>query len=149
MKGGIRYFDLRAGWDNKTQTWVAHHYLIGSPVSYLLGNISQFLIDHPTEVVLIEMTHFDGSPSKTNIEALRTMALSILGNQLYPINTAFNFTISDWVQSGKRAIITMESDAEDGIWPGDCIYNTYADSPVLKTMINFNTQTVKQYMNQT
>jgi len=149
MKGGMRYFDVRSGWDNKTQTWVVHHYVEGRPISELLGNISQYLQDYPKEVVIVEMTHFDGYPTQANIAQLKNMALQILGNYIYPINTAFNFTLNDWVNSGKRAIVTMESGAADGIWSGECIYNTYADSPVIKTMINFNVATVAQYMNGT
>jgi len=39
MQGGIRYFDLRSGWNQTTQQWLAFHFLQGTLVSYLLQNI--------------------------------------------------------------------------------------------------------------
>ncbi|CAG9318692.1 unnamed protein product [Blepharisma stoltei] len=149
LVGGIRYIDLRAGYYNVTNTWVTFHYLIGSPIIEILQNISQFLNDYPTEIVIIEISHFDGYPTAQNIADLQQMTLNILGKFIYPVDLAFNFTINDMINSGKRAIVTMESGYGNVIWPGDSIYNTYADSPVVKTMINFNTQTVAQYMNMT
>lgn len=60
MQGGIRYFDLRAGWQKNTKEWVTYHFVEGSPVQYLLGNISSYLHDYPNEIVIVEMSHFEG-----------------------------------------------------------------------------------------
>ena len=74
--------------------------------------------------------------------------INTLGDYLYPPDTSFEFTINDMVNSNKRAIVTMETmDNDELLWPSDSIYNTYADTPDLQEMIDFNTETVKQFMN--
>ena len=150
MLGGIRYFDLRAGWDNRTNHWVTYHFVTGTPVEYLLQNISQYLGDYTKEIVIVEMSHFEGFPSAANIDALKKMVMGILGASLYPVDLSFNFTVNSIVSSGKRAIVTMEQ-GYDGIniWPPSSIYNTYANSPNLEEMINFNNATIQRYMNGT
>ena len=150
MKGGIRYFDLRSGWYNKANEWVTFHFVIGSPVQQLLQNISQYLHDYPTEIVVVEISHFDGYPSAANITTLKNMVLSILGTYLYPVDLSYSFTISAMVNSGKRAIVTMEQGYDNiNIWPPGAIYNTYANTPDIQKMVAFNNQTVQQFMNGT
>jgi len=147
MQGGIRYFDLRCGWDNSTQQWRTFHFLIGNPIDSLLQGISKFLKEYPKEIVVVETSHYDGSPSENNVEALRDLVLEHLGEYLFPVNLSFNFTVGDMISSGKRAIVTM--DHKDykayNIWPGDTIYNTYADSNNLETMISYNNKTVEYF----
>lgn len=111
----MRYFDLRAGWDNSTNTWVTFHYLVGSPINEILGNISFFMKEFQSEIIIVEISHFDGNPTETDVQKLRDLVLEILGSYIFPIDLSFNFTISDMVNSGKRAIITMESGFEDDI----------------------------------
>ena len=62
MLGGIRYFDVRSGWNKTTKQWVTHHFVIGSPVQYLLQNISQYLQDYPKEIVIVRNDPFPGVP---------------------------------------------------------------------------------------
>jgi hypothetical protein len=150
MKGGIRYFDLRSGWYNPANQWFTFHFVIGNPVEYLLRNISNYLNDYPTEIVIVEMSHFDGYPNQSDVDSLKVLVLDILGKYLYPVDLSFNFTINDMVRSGKRALVTMEQDYDNiTLWPPDTIYNTYADSPDLKTMLSFNIATAQQFMNST
>jgi hypothetical protein len=150
MQGGIRYFDLRAGWQKNTKTWVTFHFVEGSPVQYLLGNISAYLKDYPNEIVIVEMSHFEGFPTSDDINILKTMVLNTLGPYLAPVDLTFSFTINQMISTGKRAMVTMEQ-AYDmvTIWPPSAIYNTYADTPDLKKMIMFNNQTVNTFMKGT
>lgn len=82
MSGGIRYFDLRAGWDKDYQDWRTFHLVIGDTVSNLLRNITQFINDHPKEIVVVEISHFDGSPTTSNVEQLETLVLDTFGDLL-------------------------------------------------------------------
>lgn len=148
MQGGIRYFDLRSGWNRTTKQWITFHLLEGTEVRYLLQNITQYLIDYPKEVVIVELSHFDGYPLATDIVQLKNMVLDILGPFLYPVDYSLNFTINQMVSSGKRAIVTMESGFDNKtVWSGNVIHNTYADTADLTTMINYNNGTVQSYMN--
>ena len=147
MQDGIRFFDLRSGWLENTQEWVFFHYNIGVPVQILLQDVYRFLVDYPTEIVVIEMSHFDGSPSVEDINTLKTMVINTLGVYLYPVNTSYSFTINQMISSGKRAIVTMEEGYDDNnIWPPEAIYNTYADSPKIDEMMEFNDKTVQDFM---
>lgn len=147
MQAGIRYFDLRAGWNQSTSTWVTFHFIQGSPVIELLQNISQFLNDNPKEIVIVEISHFRGSPSQSNIQTLKDMVFQTLGSYLYPVDLKFSFTIGEMISKGLRAIVTMEQGFDDvNIWPPESIYNTYADTPDLAKMVEFNNQTTQQYM---
>jgi hypothetical protein len=150
MLGGIRYFDLRAGWQNTTNIWVTFHYVDGSPVEYLLGNISAYLRDYPKEIVIVEISHFDGYPNSSDIIALKTMVQNILGPYLAPVDLTFSFTVNQMISTGKRAMVTMAKAYDNvTIWPPSSIYNTYADSPNLKQMIEFNNKTVNTFMQGT
>jgi hypothetical protein len=147
MQGGIRYFDLRSGWDKDSKKWVTFHFVIGSPVQYLLQNISQFLNDHPQEIVIVEMTHFEGYPSSADITELKQMVTSILGPYLFPVDLSFGFTVGQMVSSGKRAIVTMEQGYDNQvIWPPSSIHNTYADTSDLSKMVEYNNKTVQKFM---
>ena len=150
MQGGIRYFDLRAGWDIYNLQWVTFHTVIGSPVQLLLNNISYYLHDYPTEIVILEISHFDGSPSDKDIQTLKNMVLDTLGPYLHAVDTSFRFSISEMVSTNKRAIVTMEQGSDNiTLWPPSAIYNTYANTPDLSKMVAFNNETVYEFMNNT
>lgn len=148
MKGGMRYFDLRSGWDKSTNQWVTFHFLIGFPIEVLLKNITQYLEDYPKEIVIIEMSHFEGFPTANDVKSLQALVVNLLGTYLYPVDLNFNFTVNSMVSTGKRVILTMEQ-GYDGvnIWPPGAIYNTYADTPNIEEMIAFNNKTVQKFMN--
>lgn len=149
MQGGIRYFDLRAGWQSLTQTWVTFHFVEGYPVQYLLGNISQYLKDYPSEIVVVEMSHFDGFPTENAIESLKQMVLNTLGPFLQPVDLNFSFTVNQMITTGKRALVTMASGFDNTIiWPPSTFYGSYADSPDIKKMIDYNNKTVELFMSQ-
>lgn len=152
MSGGIRYFDLRAGWDNVTQCWRAFHFESGLPVQTLLNDIRQFLLTYPTEIVVVETSHFWGNPSEENIRLLADILMLELGDMMYPNdNGAFALTINEMVTSNQRAVVTMETIIGEYplIFNGDVIYNTYANSDKVDAMMAFNNATVQQFMNST
>lgn len=147
LMGGIRYFDLRSGWNKTHNTWVTFHFVQGSPVQYLLSNISQFLDSHPQEIIVVEMSHFEGYPTPSDVTSLKTMVLDTLGNYLHPVDLTFSFTVQEMVSSGKRVLLTMEQGFDyNTIWPPTVIYNTYADTSDLSKMIEFNNKTVQLFM---
>jgi hypothetical protein len=78
LNDGIRYFDLRVGWDEKRKTWVTHHFVQGSLIQDLLQSIKQFIDRNTKEIVIVEMSHFNVEDVRT----LRTMVRDIL-RQIY------------------------------------------------------------------
>lgn len=78
------------------------------------------------------------------------MVLNTLGPYLAPVDLSFSFTINQMVTTGKRALVTMEQDYDSvSIWPPSAIHNTYADTPDLKMMVEYNNKTVAKFMNST
>lgn len=147
MRGGIRYFDLRCGWNATTKQWVTFHFLQGSPVRELLQNITSFLLAFPKEIVVIEMSHFDGYPLPNDVTQLKNMVLDILGPLLTFVDYSFNFTLNQMVSSGRRAVVMMDSGYDNvTIWSTSAIHNTYADTPNLNEMVAYNNKTVQSFM---
>ena len=146
MKDGMRYFDVRVTFDRTTGTWRGHHLLFGPPVSEILGNVSQFLRDYPNEIVVVELSHFHSDSTTQEISGLNNLVIVTMRNLLHPVKADLNFTINSMVSSGKRALVSMESGNDNvNVW-GAIFYNTYADNPDIREMINFNNDTVKAFM---
>jgi hypothetical protein len=148
MEGGIRYFDFRCGWFKGA--WHTFHFEIGNTCETLLQNISQFIHEHPREVVILEMSAFEGSPSAQNIADLEDFVISQLGPHLYPVDYAFSRTLKDLVSTGQTALVTMDSRSgryNDVIWDSfTTIYNTYADSDKLNKMHDYDQARIKEYL---
>jgi hypothetical protein len=147
MVGGMRYFDVRCGWNSSTKTWVSFHFLQGSPIRELLQNITTFLVTYPKEIVIVEMSHFDGYPTNNDITQLKNMVLDILGPFLYFTDYTFNFTLNKMISSGRRALVAMDSGFDNvTIWSTSAIHNSYADTPNLSEMVAYNNKTVQAFM---
>jgi len=58
---------LRAGWDNVTHAWRTFHHIEGDLISNILRNITTFIDSHPKEIIVLEVSHFDGYPTADNI----------------------------------------------------------------------------------
>ncbi|CAG9317684.1 unnamed protein product [Blepharisma stoltei] len=147
MKGGIRYFDIRAGWDPDLHEWMTHHYVVGPTVREVIRNITNFLKDFQSEIVILEISHFNENViNSTNREELRDIIIEEIGEFLFENNGGFNFTISQWIKSGKRAIITIEDIIDKNFWPKNTIFNTYANTPSINKMMLFNEKVIENYM---
>lgn len=147
MQAGARYVDLRAGWNKTTSSWVTFHFVQGSPLIELLQNISKFLKDYPKEIVVVEISHFRGEPTLDDIKDLKNMVLDVLGEYLHPVDREFKFTVGDMVSKGLRAVVTMSKEFDNlRIWPPKSIFNTFADTPDLDKMIEFNNKTLQEFM---
>jgi hypothetical protein len=97
MYGGIRYFDLRCGWDDTNKQWRTFHFEFGTPIETLLSQIAQFLADYTSEIVVIEASHLDGNPSDDDKRALASLILAHLGDVMYDREDNMAFTINSMV----------------------------------------------------
>lgn len=77
---GIRYVDLRSGWYDGD--WVTYHFQIGDKIKDILSDINLFLDLHPGELIILELSHFDGDPSHDDIRALEHLVLNTFGQKL-------------------------------------------------------------------
>lgn len=147
LEGGIRYFDVRAGWDAKTNSWRAFHLVIGNPVFDLLREVKTFLDTHPKEIVILEVSHFEGYPTTDNIKELEEGIIDIFGSLLIPPTTSLKTPVKDLIERGTRAFVAMDKVPITGnVWDTDIIYNTYANSPKVSEMQSYNIKQIANYM---
>jgi hypothetical protein len=147
LEGGIRYFDVRAGWDAKTNTWRAFHLVMGNSVLDLLREVKAFLDTHPKEIVILEVSHFEGYPTTENISELEAGIIDIFGSLLIPPTESLKTPIRDLIERGTRAFVAMDKVPIAGyVWDTDIIYNTYANSAKLSEMESYNIKQIANYM---
>lgn len=147
LEGGIRYFDFRCGWYQGA--WHTFHYEIGHPAETLLRDVAKFIAQHSGEVVILEISHFEGAPSDEDVISLENLILQNLGPNLYPVDSSFSRTISDLISSGQRVMVTMErrSGRHDTLlWGTETIFNTYANSDVLEKMLDYNRRQIGYFL---
>jgi hypothetical protein len=115
----------------------------------LLADLVRFLKAHPTEVIVVEISHFIGSPSAANISHLAHQVSSSFGSLLYPPANGFADSISGMVAKNQRAVVSMETclPTPASIWCGDALINSYANSDQLSTMETFNDGIVQAFNN--
>jgi hypothetical protein len=151
---GIRYFDLRAGWDAETKNWYAFHLLIGNDIENILTEIKTFLDSHPHEIVVIEISHFDGEPTDEDITYLQNLILSIFEDMLIPSYYPLSTPIESLVAQNLRVLTAMKMRKEYdvmwhwSIWNNSVLINTYANTPLLTEMIVYNIQQVDHFMKE-
>jgi hypothetical protein len=144
---GIRYFDFRSGWH--CGTWYTFHYELGHTSETLLRDVARFASEHPGEVVILELTHFEGNPSAAALEGLEDLVMSTLGPILYPVDYSFSRTVNDLTSTGQRVLVTMENRSgryDHLIWSGDTIYNTFANSDHLDQMLDYNRSRIAEFL---
>jgi hypothetical protein len=148
LVGGIRYLDLRAGWDNSTHTWRAYHLLMGNLIEDLLIEVRDFLDSHNKEIVILEISHFEGFPTDRDIIELQQMITSIFRGILIPTSSSIYTTINALISQNTRLLIAIEEIPINTteIWSLDILYNTYANTPDLREMIAYNDGAVNTYM---
>eukprot|EP01097_Dermamoeba_algensis_P010622 TRINITY_DN7920_c0_g1_i1.p1 TRINITY_DN7920_c0_g1~~TRINITY_DN7920_c0_g1_i1.p1 ORF type:complete len:384 (-),score=70.00 TRINITY_DN7920_c0_g1_i1:131-1282(-) len=148
LTAGIRYIDFRAGFTGAE--WATFHFEVGKTVKELLLQVVQFLDENPKEIVVIEVSVFlADSPTPGEEEQLAETIESVLGNYLFPRQDSLSFTVGQMVASGKRALVTFSVPdslpQHPKLWPSSTIWNTYANTDKLDTMIAFNKKTVMEF----
>jgi hypothetical protein len=149
---GIRYFDLRACYNGSD--WVSFHFVQGLPIRYLLSQLQQFVIDYPTEIVVIEVSHFlvndaKKSLNRTLIIELRDMLIESFGSYLILPKTGLAATFEQLINTNQRVLIAFDDDKvlspDTPLWHQSLFRGAYSNTPNVKTMINYNTQLIEQF----
>lgn len=143
LQSGARYLDLRAGWDEVQGKWVTFHFLIGNLITDILADIVKFLNEHHSEILIIEISHYRGSPTADNILELKETVYEYLGKFLIGVDLSLGFNIGSMVQSGKRVIVSMVKVEDTKIWPPKLFKNTYAGTGNVEEMKEYNKGKIK------
>lgn len=146
---GMRYFDVRAAFNGTD--WCSFHFELGLPIYTHLSGLSSFLSSHPSEIMVIEISHLaSANLTQDQLNVLRDMILQLFNTMLYPRTKDFNATtISEMIATNQRAIVTLSDDATIAnytqLWYGSSMINSYANSDSLPRMVAYNWQQVLQF----
>jgi len=147
FKAGIRYVDLRACW-NGTE-WRTFHFEMGLPIQVMLNDARKFLSESHGEILVLEISHFNGKPTPVDLARLVQQIESTLGPWLYPRTREFRDTYDEMIRQNFRAVVSVESDdairSHPLIWPGSAMRNSYANSDNTTIMIPYNERKVLEY----
>eukprot|EP01084_Bolivina_argentea_P143808 252474_1 len=156
LLNGTRYIDMRCGLWNVTQQWHTYHHQVGQSINYLSSNIIQFLDEHPYEIVIIEANNLCGGHlTPQDIATLCNNFTQQFGDYLYPRRVAVTDsfpTYGQMINSDHRVLISIKwndisvFDSYPNIWY-NIFQNTYADSPNITKMEQFNDQQVELFNN--
>jgi len=146
---GMRYFDVRAAYNGTD--WCSYHFDLGLPIYTHLSALQSFLLSHPSEIMVIEVSHLvSANLTQDNLNTLRDMIINLFGSMLYPRTKDFQtMTIGEMISSNQRVVVTLSDDKTIAnytqLWPGSSMINSYANSDSLPQMIAYNTQQVQQF----
>jgi hypothetical protein len=152
LRAGARYIDLRCSW-NGTH-WITFHFEQGVLCSVLMRDISDFLHIFHSEIVYVEFGS-ESSPSKKEPdESIMKLLYDDMRDTLLPFHIPVNsdlnsLTVAQLVEANTRCLIASPhrpAEYENKIFISDSIiYNTYADTDVLKDMIAYNDARVVEF----
>lgn len=107
LNQGIRYFDFRACLYPDTQFYSCHA-LIGLPFGVALEQIQNFIEQHPSEIVLVDINHIYNVKNSADETRLIQMLQLFLGNIAVPNSYHPTSTMGDIRQSNRNVIILMD-----------------------------------------
>ena len=155
---GARYLDVRAAWDGST--WRIYHGLLGVSLAEVLNDVTDFVSRQQGEVVVVEISHL-AAVEGVNITAdaviqLNATIANTFGKLLYrPSTPSFTqHTIGQLVAMNQRVVLSLSADLLQPpldmlsiVTPfkSTALFNTYADTPSLTTMQNYNLLTLLSY----
>uniref|UniRef100_A0A914YN27 Uncharacterized protein n=1 Tax=Panagrolaimus superbus TaxID=310955 RepID=A0A914YN27_9BILA len=146
---GMRYFDLRAAF-NGTH-WCSYHFDLGLPILDHLKGLQLFLQNYPSEILIIEVSHFAATNlTQNDLVILRDLIIDLLSPWLFPRSKTFaDMTIAEMIAANQRVIVTFSDDETienfDQLWPASTMINSYADSDKVDHMIAYNQQQVQHF----
>ena len=152
LERGIRYVDIRAGWNRDLERWAVHHALTGAAVDEVMEEIKTFLASAPSEVVVVELTHFYGDPMPEDVERLASMVDEVFGNMTARYHgghsSLFERTVGEMAEANDRVVVVFEDTSigrRHGFWPKNTITNTYANTDNFADMLAFNHEVVSAF----
>mmetsp|Transcript_3489 Transcript_3489/g.7979 ORF Transcript_3489/g.7979 Transcript_3489/m.7979 type:complete len:418 (+) Transcript_3489:230-1483(+) len=149
LQAGVRYFDLRVDYDPETSTFRAFHLLFGLRIEDILVQMKEFISDHPTEIIVVEMTELLSPSATAGVKQnLAQTILDTFGSALLPASDSLP-TVGDMQSAGTTVIVTVKDDDVNSfselIWSSNGIRNTFANSVDLQTMIDYNQERLGEF----
>jgi hypothetical protein len=152
LRAGARYIDLRCSWNGTA--WVTFHFEQGVLCSMLMRDISEFLNTFTNEIVYVELGSESSPNKKEPDESIMKLLYDDIQDTLLPFHIPTNIdlysiTVAQLVNANTRCLIASPHrppEYETKIFISDSIiYNSYADTDVLKDMIAYNEDRVTEF----
>jgi len=153
---GVRYFDLRCGYDASSQAWRAYHGNYGTSVEVIIQQLRSFINSHPSEIIVIEASHFTfqsatarSAPTTDQISQLYQMINATFFPMLLPRSSGFSESIDTMIDNNHRVVVTVEQCgaliANYSLWCSGALVNTFANTNQMATMLAFNTRQMTSF----
>lgn len=115
---GIRYMDIRV---DKTDDGyrIYHSFSDGTYFSDVLSDIREFIVNHPSEVLLLDFQHFKGGSMPDVLEILSDSLVSeglVLHNSTGKTDVDFISSLTLGEARGKCVVFFGETDTDPGDW---------------------------------
>ncbi|CAH8633502.1 unnamed protein product [Dicrocoelium dendriticum] len=144
LRGGIRYFDLRVCLRiNRKGGKPVHEFFLvhgqfAVQVVELLKSISNYLHEHPREVVLLDCNHFYNFQSVAHILEFESMVVEVLGALLYPCQDDVPSLQSMWNHGRRILFFNHLSDSDrEHFWPGHRMISLWPNTAHVGSMLHF------------
>ncbi|WP_266159714.1 hypothetical protein [Dyella silvatica] len=123
LANGIRYFDLRPGWDGSS-FYLYNGPIKGPPMAMVLEDIRHFMSRGHRELVLLKLSHFHGLNAelyRKMIQQIKTAIGSWLFTALPTGKRLADLTLRDYTASSGRVLVLCDeqyplNQPEPGIW---------------------------------
>lgn len=111
LQAGIRYLDLRVAYHPESSTFWSCHGVYCVPYETILGEIKQFMTDHPKEILLLDFNHFYSMGDDEHAKFL-DLITGILGKETMASSTDFtpNSKVADFWNAGTQALCFYHHD---------------------------------------
>lgn len=141
---------MRVDYDPETSTYRTFHALFGDEIEPILHEIQTFMQVHTSEILVLELSHFlnPNVDIHTKLQ-FQKLLLSKFGSMLYH-KASFQTTIGEMQDSNQRIILIVdENDIQNHklIYPGNAIHNTFANTPDLTIMQQYNDHQLLEFQN--
>src|SRR3989338_1703397 len=132
LEQGIRAFDFRIFYHPEYQEFFMSHSFATVSMRIVLTHIRDFMLDHPGEVLVIEMNDDKEHAQLTNPknEDAISIVQSILGDWLIPTNTSLS--LENLVFSQKRILFTFLgnlSNTYENVWHNGTVVEFWPNEP--------------------
>jgi len=128
--------------------------LIGVDFPTVLNDVVTFIEQYPREILVLELSHLSPCNHSVNITTaalaqLRDTVLHTLSTHLYPRTWLYTQTIQYMIDRNQTVIVSIEDSETVAnytmLWDSTAVINSYADTPVLKTMLAYDTQIIQEF----
>eukprot|EP01119_Soliformovum_irregulare_P016455 TRINITY_DN4759_c0_g1_i1.p1 TRINITY_DN4759_c0_g1~~TRINITY_DN4759_c0_g1_i1.p1 ORF type:complete len:429 (+),score=115.85 TRINITY_DN4759_c0_g1_i1:87-1289(+) len=146
---GIRYFDIRVCWDSDTNLFRIHHLIMSNTsLQESLSQIASFLNEHPSEFLIIQLSHFAGLSHQNHVDLISYIK-STFKTMLLPTSVDYASTsLGTILGTGFQILIFYDdttSNSVNFLWPTWMLWSEWANQDRVDTLRQFQVENVGNF----